>query len=110
MQRYRPTPSSFEDHRTHIAAPPCFGSGFDHSQADKQVLGAEGRVAHPLGVAFEVFGFGTQFFGKFGVGTLNRAQDGHQSRELAFVQPTFLVRPDSNMARLLVSRNFAITT
>src|ERR1035438_2623843 len=61
-------------------------TGFHDTGTNKQTLCAKGRIAHPLCVAFKVFGFVGDGFGEF-VGAGRRiAQDLHQGLNLAALQ------------------------
>ena len=48
-------------------------TGLDHTRADKQMLTAELRVAHTLGISFKVISLIANLFDNFGIVRFDRA-------------------------------------
>jgi hypothetical protein len=73
-------------------------AGFDDAGADEQVLFAEFGIVHTSRVGCEIVSFVADLPGHIGIGGLNRMEGGDEFRDLAFIEPTFLMEADPGVA------------
>ena len=68
-----------------------FAACFDDAGADEQMLRAEFRVAHALGVFLKVVGLDADLFGQLGIGRIDGTERGHQTFNLPLIQQRVLM-------------------
>ena len=77
-------------------------AGFDDTGADEQVLFAELGIIHASRVVAKIVGFIADFFGQIGIRGLNGTKRGDELRDLAFIEPTFLMEADPGITAFAV--------
>src|SRR5947209_5458179 len=68
-----------------------FAAGFDDARADEQVLLAELGVVHASGVGGKIVGFVADLLRQVGIGGVHGMKRGDEFRDVAFIEPTFLM-------------------
>jgi hypothetical protein len=73
-------------------------TSLDNTGANEQTLFAELGIVYTCRVGGEIVGFITEFLGEIGVSGLNLAKRSNELGDFAFVQPTFLMKPNPGVA------------